>query len=177
MRRWIFLAIVAAFLLMIPLSASAQLGGEELPEGVSGDDVYRVSSQMYCDVCAGVPISSCPSVTCRAWRQEIANLLGQGMSDQDIMEFFAVRYGDDVTGVPVQGSERNLALLVPIVATLIVGTLIVWRLWHLREKGDNRARQAAQAAGLLQEYDRPVPDNVDHLYLERFLRMVEDNGG
>ncbi|NJL93482.1 MAG: hypothetical protein HC915_06990 [Anaerolineae bacterium] len=51
------------FLLVLLLSAgvvNAQLAGEEVPPGVSEDDVYRVSRQMYCDVCMGVPISELP---------------------------------------------------------------------------------------------------------------------
>ena len=161
-------------LALLPGTASAQLGGEELPEGVEGEDVYRVSSQMYCDVCAGVPISSCPSPTCAAWRQEIANLLGQGFDDTEVMGYFADRYGDEVTGVPLREEDRNFALGLPALLILIVGVLVVYQLWRLQSRGGGRAQVAANAAGVLPDHKRPVPDNVDPSYLHRFLSLLEE---
>jgi cytochrome c-type biogenesis protein CcmH/NrfF len=162
-------------LFLLPLSAQAQIGGEDLPAGVTGEDVYRVSSQMYCDVCQGVPISSCPSPTCLRWRQEIANLLGDGRSDQEIMEFFAATYGDDVTGVPLQNEDRGLALGLPLLLSLVIGAAVLGRVWLLGQRGGpTKAQLAAEAAGLNPNYQRPVPNNVDPVYLERFLGLLED---
>jgi len=155
-------------------SVRAQLGGEELPEGVSGSEVYRVTSEMYCEVCQGVPISSCPSATCRAWRQEVANMLGQGYTDEQIYQRFAELYGDEVTGVPIQGDDRNLALGLPAFLAAIIGVLIAWQVWRLQGRSATGAQQAAAAAGVRMGYTRPVPDNVDPEYLERFLKMLDE---
>lgn len=169
MKYLVFIVLLFA----LPMSASAQLGGEDLPAGVQDEDVYRVSREMYCEVCAGVPISACPSPTCRAWRQEIANLLGEGYSDDAIMEYFAVRYGEEVTGIPLEDSDRTLALGLPLLVTILGAFLIVWQVWRLRGQGSSRAHQAAQSAGLNPAYARPVPDNVDEDYLNRFLQLLE----
>jgi len=175
-KTHVYLILLLSILLMaFPAYSTAQLGGEEIPEGVSGDDVYRVSSELYCDVCAGVPISSCPSVTCKAWREEIATLLGDGYSDDEIKEYFSVRYGGEVTGVPLESADRNLALGLPLVITLIIGVVIVFQVWRLSNQTQSRAYQAAQSAGLMADYDRPVPNNVDPIYLKRFMEMIETN--
>jgi cytochrome c-type biogenesis protein CcmH/NrfF len=113
-------------------------------------------------------------VTCGRWRQEIANLLGQGYSDDQIFTYFAERYGDDVTGIPLNGEQRNLALLFPIILTLVAGILIVWQVRRLKMQEETRALQAARVAGLREDYDRPVPDNVDPTYLQRFLNLLEE---
>lgn len=168
--------ILAVYLLAVAYvpSVGAQMSGEELPPGVTADEVYAVSSKMYCEVCAGVPLSDCPSVTCRAWRQEIATLLGEGYTADEIKQSFAENYGGAVTGVPLKDSDRNLGFGLPAALILGAGLLIVGRLWMLRQKGETRALQAARAAGLNPDYDRPVPDNVDAEYLERFMRLVEE---
>jgi len=169
--KWGLLLIV---LMLGVSSAGAQLGGEQLPEGVSGDDVYRVSSQLYCDVCAGVPLSSCPSPTCLRWRQEIANLLGQGRSDEEIFSYFAENHGGEVTGVPLERGQRNVALGFPLLMTLVLGLLVMWQIWRIRARGETRAQLAARQAGTRPDYDRPVPDNVDAEALARFMTLVNE---
>jgi cytochrome c-type biogenesis protein CcmH/NrfF len=161
-------------------TVQAQMGGEDLPPGVEADDVYRVSREMYCDVCQGVPVSDCPSPTCAAWRQEIAVLLGEGYTDDQIMERFAVQYGDKISGVPITGKERGIdlrliALGLPALLVLLLGAGVLWKVLGLQASPDeNRAWLAAQAAGLNPNYDRPVPDNVDPRYVDRFLALLKD---
>jgi cytochrome c-type biogenesis protein CcmH/NrfF len=161
--------------MLVPLTAHAQLGGEDLPAGVTGDDVYRVSSKMYCDVCAGVPVSACASPTCAAWRQEVANLLGEGYTDDEILREFSRLYGDKISGVPLGGSDRTIALALPALATTLIAAVIVWQVWQLRQRGASRAQAAATEAGLVEGFNRPVPDNVDPDYLERFLLLLEEH--
>jgi cytochrome c-type biogenesis protein CcmH len=171
--RYVWLLILF-LLLTVSGSAVAQMGGEELPPGVTDGDVYRVSNEMYCEVCQGVPISACPSPTCARWRQEIANLLGEGRNDEEIMRYFSDTYGDEVTGIPLAGGQRNLSLLIPLIVILAIGVGVSWQIWRNRQRGLTQAQQAAQAAGLRPEYARPVPDNVDSAYLERFLKLLEE---
>jgi cytochrome c-type biogenesis protein CcmH/NrfF len=169
-----FITLAVLILAFVP-TVQAQMGGEDLPPGVTMDDVYRVSRKMYCDVCQGIPISDCPSPTCAAWRQEVAVLLGEGYTDDEILEYFADRYGEKISGVPIKEKNRLLALGLPALLATIFGLVVVWQLLRLRERGESRALQAAKAAGtLVTEYGRPVPDNVDFNALERFLRMVDE---
>lgn len=171
----LWLLIMIGLMALPPEPTLAQMSGEDLPAGVTSDDVYRVSRQMYCDVCAGVPISDCPSPTCAAWRQEVANLLGQGYDDSAILEYFAYNYGDKVTGVPLAEGSRSLALGLPALLGFLIGVVVVWQIWRLSQRGQTVAMKAASAAGLRSDYQRPVPDNVDSHYLARFIRMVDDN--
>ncbi|MBZ0308793.1 MAG: cytochrome c-type biogenesis protein CcmH [Anaerolineae bacterium] len=166
--------LIALFLLSFIPAVSAQMSGEELPPGVTAEDVYQVSNKMYCEVCAGVPLSDCPSVTCRAWRQEIARLLGEGYSDSDIKSYFAENYGSAVTGVPLKTEDRNIGLGLPALVIVLAGIVIGWRMLRLYQRGETRALQAARAAGLRSDYDRPVPDNVDSEALQQFMRLVEE---
>jgi cytochrome c-type biogenesis protein CcmH/NrfF len=169
------LLILVLAVMLAPLTVYAQLGGEDLPAGVTGDDVYRVSSKMYCDVCAGVPVSACASPTCAAWRQEVAMMLGEGFTDDEILQEFAVLYGDEISGVPLGGSDRTIALALPALLAALTAVVIVWQVLQLRQRGSSRAQVAAAEAGLNADFERPVPDNVDPDYLERFLHLLEEH--
>lgn len=153
-------------------SALAQ-GGDEYPEGVDPDDVYRIARQLHCDVCQGVPLSDCPSQQCRAWREEIADLLAQGKSEEFILQHFAERYGEKVSGVPLDAATRRFTYAVPILLMSLAAVGIGWQLyrWNKRE---SRALQVARTAGTLQAFERPVPDNVDPDYLARVLHALEE---
>jgi cytochrome c-type biogenesis protein CcmH/NrfF len=169
------LLILLLAMLIAPLSVHAQIGGEELPEGVTSDDVFRVSNRMYCDVCAGVPVSACPSPTCAAWRQEVATMLGEGYTDDEILQEFARLYGDNISGIPLGGSDRTIAFGLPAVLAALVALVIGWQVWQIRQRDTSRAHAAANAAGLIEGFERPVPDNVDPDYLERFLQLLEEH--
>jgi hypothetical protein len=70
------MALVGLAVLMLVFTADAApvaaQGEFPLPPGVTWDDVNRVASQMYCDVCEGIPLDECESIACRQWREEIA---------------------------------------------------------------------------------------------------------
>ncbi|MFP4322178.1 MAG: cytochrome c-type biogenesis protein CcmH [Anaerolineales bacterium] len=175
MRRLMIIGGLLAMLAASVAGVRAQFAGEDLPPGVQGEDVYRVSSEIYCDVCEGVPVSDCPTATCAGWRQEIANLLGEGYSDQAIVEEMTRRYGDEVSPVPVDRERRLVALGLPIALIVVIGLGMGWQVWRLRAYQQSRAQVAAAQAGDLPGYVRPVPDNVDPVYLTRFLKRLEDD--
>ena len=179
MKRLIFagviLAVLAGILLAMPTLTHAQ-GGDKYPPNVDPDEVYKIARKMYCDVCAGVPLADCPSPQCQAWREEIADYLSQGMTEAEIREIFAERYGDKISGVPVGEGNRRFAYAIPLILTLLAALGIVWQVnrWQNRQSTQAAGQAVAQSAGLRAEFDRPVPDNVDPAYLERFLALLED---
>lgn len=154
-----------------PVSAQ---GGDKYPPGVTADDVYKVASQIYCDVCQGVSVAYCPSTQCQAWREEIADLLAQGKTEDEIKQHFADRYGEKVTGVPVSDANRRLTYAIPITLAVVAGLIVSFQVYQWRRR-ETRALQVARAANLNENYDRPVPDNVDPAYLERLMKLLEGN--
>jgi cytochrome c-type biogenesis protein CcmH/NrfF len=153
--------------------AQAQ-GGDQYPNNVDPDEVYRIARSMYCDVCQGVPLSDCPSSQCRAWREEIADLLSQGYNETQIREQLGKRYGEKISGVPLSEDNRLFTFLVPIGLAAIIAIFVLLRTSKLTGGLKTKAAEAAASAGLLEGYDRPVPDNVDSVYLERFLTLLNE---
>ncbi len=172
-QRLLVLVVFLAALTAVPTTARAQSGGElDLPPGVTYDDVNAVASQMYCDVCEGIPLDECESVACRQWRQEIARQLGEGRSRDEIIDYFVERYGGDVAAIPRGESDRLLVFAVPIALAMLIGVLGFFQVRNLRRRGHQagqvmRRTAAAPAA-------RPVPEDMDPRWLERLERELEN---
>ena len=166
------LGLAAAVLLLWAAStAAAQDDSFQLPEGVTWDDVNRIASKMYCDVCEGIPLDECESVACRQWREEIARQLGDGRTDDEIFDYFVERFGADVAAVPRDTSDRILAFAVPIALVLLFGAVGAVQVQRMRERGRQVGQATRRSASRLQA--RPVPEDVDPDYLERLERELE----
>lgn len=93
---------------------------------VTDDEVRDVAEHMYCPICENEPLDDCRNVTCMQWKAEIRRMLGEGMSQQAIVDDFVARYGDQVVGVPVNPFLRALSLGLPILI-LLAAFFIGWR--------------------------------------------------
>jgi cytochrome c-type biogenesis protein CcmH len=167
--------LITALLVLVSGSrpAAAQGGGQEfqLPPGVTWDDVNEVASQMYCDVCEGIPLDECESAACRQWREEIARQLGEGRTRDEIMDYFVERYGDDVASIPRRTGDRALAYLFPAAIVIILGLLGVAQVRQLRQRGQQPGQIAQRSRERLTA--RPLPEGLDPALLERLQRDLE----
>lgn len=152
--------------------AQAQDGGEfKLPPGVTWDDVNKIASQMFCDVCEGIPLDECESVACRQWREEIARQLSEGRTEDEIIDYFVERYGDDVSAIPRDDTDRFLSFCVPVALVLLIGGIGGLQVRTLRRRGQQAGQVARRSEGRLTQ--RPVPDDLDVEYLERLERDLQ----
>jgi cytochrome c-type biogenesis protein CcmH len=174
MSNRMFAVVMFALLLagLAPASVGAQSGGElELPPGVEYDDVNRVARKMYCDVCEGIPLDECESIACRQWRQEIARQLGDGRTDDEVIDYFVERYGGDVAAIPRDRTDRFLVFAVPIAVVLLIGVAGLSQMRNLRRRGHQAGSVARRSAARLDA--RPVPEEIDPRYLERLEHELE----
>ncbi len=87
--------------------------------GVTDNDVIRVAERMYCPVCENIPLDDCETSACVEWKAEIRAQLAQGRSDQEVIDSFVARFGDNVVGVPQDPVLRALTVLMPLLATAL----------------------------------------------------------
>ncbi len=171
---WLGLLVAAGLLLVLAAGrakpAAAQ-GEFPLPPGVTWDEVNKVASKMYCDVCEGVPLDECESIACRQWREEIARQLGEGRTEDQIIDYFVQRYGDDVSAIPRGKSDRFLVFAVPVTLALLLLLVGGLQVNHLRQRGQQAGQTVRRStSGRLQQ--RPVPDDVEADYLDRLEKEL-----
>lgn len=87
--------------------------------GATDNDVIRVAERMYCPVCENIPLDDCETIACVEWKEEIRAQLAAGRSDQEVINSFVARFGDNVVGVPQDPLLRALTVLVPLLATAL----------------------------------------------------------
>ena len=165
----IFLALI---LVLTTHPATAQEGGEfQLPPGVTWDGVNAIAKKMYCDVCEGIPLDECESLACSQWREEIARQLGQGRTEDEIIDYFVERYGADVAAIPRDKSDRFLVFAVPAALVLVMGIVGAVQVRRLRERGRQSGLAVRRPAG--RGGPRPVPDDLEPELLERLESELE----
>lgn len=171
---WFGLALGVGILVLFPPDTrpvAAQGGEFVLPPGVTWDDVNRIARKMYCDVCEGVPLDECESVACRQWREEIARQLGEGRTEDEIVDYFVERYGADVASIPRSRTDRAIAFGVPIALALLLALVGGAQVRRLQRRG--RQAEAALRRSNAPLQARPVPNDVDPALLERLQRELE----
>jgi cytochrome c-type biogenesis protein CcmH len=121
MKHWLAMMVVLV-LFALPVAAAAQEGGPT----PSPDEVNRIAKQLYCPVCANVPLDACNTTACILWRDQIADLLTEGYTEQQIYDYFVAQYGPGVLAAPPPSGFNWLIYILPPLA-LAGGGVLVWR--------------------------------------------------
>lgn len=127
----LLLALCLAFALVAPVAAQ-----QPVPPTPSPDEVNAIAKNLYCPVCANVPLDACGTAACIQWRDQIADLLMQGYSEAEIQDYFVQRFGPSVLAAPPAQGFFWLIYLLPPIAIFAAG-------WWLYRTIVTRPMQAA----------------------------------
>ncbi len=133
------LQILALVLLLAGLLTSVAFAQDDTP---TDDEVNAVAKQLYCPVCENTPLDVCPTEACRQWRELIRSQLAEGMSEQDIKDYFVANYGARVLSEPPRTGLNWLVYILPP-AIILLGAFFLFR--SFREW--TKASATASAAG------------------------------
>ena len=112
-----------AGLITLGLAAIVVVGiavGDPTPQ----DRVQALGSRIKCPVCQGEAIADSPSETATAMMEVVAEQVDQGRADDEIFEYFRVRYGDGILLDPPFRGRTLLLWLLPV-AALGVGVVMI----------------------------------------------------
>ena len=124
------------------------------------DEVNRIAKKLYCPVCENTPLDVCPTEAFRQWREQIREMLAEGKSEDEIIQYFIVTYGVRASGDP---PNKVASYLVPAVAILL-GALILLRGFQMW------MRPSITEAGAAGKEARPVPQDEYIAKLEEELK-------
>jgi cytochrome c-type biogenesis protein CcmH len=161
-------SLVVLSCLIVAIAVKAQDGG------ATDNDVIRVAERMYCPVCENIPLDDCDTIACIEWKEEIRAQLAAGRSDQDVINSFVARFGDNVVGVPQDPLLRALTVLVPLLATALalgLGAFTFRRFGAQRKLGSPPPPGAQnEAGGAARDSARALTNEEYRLRLEADLR-------
>ncbi|MFC4452205.1 cytochrome c-type biogenesis protein [Deinococcus sonorensis] len=116
----------------------------------------QIGRTIRCPVCQGLPITESTSDLSHQMMRELRSQVQQGRGADQIIQYFAARYGDTVLLNPPRRGINLLLWLAPLLALLLGG---LWLLSYLR--------RPAGAAAPLPSTPGPDPDDEDP-----YLRQV-----
>jgi cytochrome c-type biogenesis protein CcmH len=135
------LQILTLVLLLAGLFTSVAFAQDAPP---TDDEVNAVAKQLYCPVCENTPLDVCPTEACRQWRELIRSQLAEGMSEQEIKDYFVANYGARVLSEPPRTGLNWLVYLLPP-AIILLGAFFLFR--SFREWTKASATASAASAG------------------------------
>src|SRR5712691_6945272 len=125
--------------------------------------VHDVASQLKCPVCQGESVADSPSTISEQMRGVIRQQLQSGQSEQQIIQYFIDRYGQQIAWSPPWQGFTLLAWLVPIVLLLGGAALLcfVLRDWRRTAPPEVTAEDTELA-------------NIDQFDLKRYRAQIEE---
>lgn len=152
--RILFGLLILLLLVAIPVVAQE--------DSITDDDVNSIAKKMYCPVCENIPLDTCGTAACQDWREEIRLFLEDGMSEQQIINDFVIRFGDRVVGTPQDPTLRTVNLLTPWIVVGIAFIVLIFS--FVRWYGGRQQNTATNS---------PAPnDSPDNEYLSRLEQDI-----
>jgi cytochrome c-type biogenesis protein CcmH len=90
------------------------------------NEALQIARLLRCPICQSVSVAESPSELAQQMRYVIRQQLEQGQTRQDILAYFAERYGDSVLLDPPKRGFPLFVWLVPP-AVILAGAVVVWR--------------------------------------------------
>lgn len=114
--------------------------GSPPKSGLSDERLYSISGRLKCLQCVGETVASSQSSYAVQFRDEIRSQMRQGGTDDEILNFFADRYGQEVLLTPPSSGVGGLVWVLPVLVVavavlLLAGTFRRWR----REREEHHA--------------------------------------
>jgi len=139
MRLKVFiLVLLTSLIAMIPVLAqdTPPIPDDVDTSNITADQVNDVANQLYCPVCENIPLSTCSTVACEDWREEIRAMLATGMSDDDIIDNFVVRFGDRVVSTPRDPVIAAISIITPWLMLIVAAGFALYQLmqWNQKKK-------------------------------------------
>lgn len=153
-RKIILTMLVLTTFMFAAVVVNAQEGSPEFP---TDNDVNAIAKQLYCPVCPNTPLDVCETQACIDWRNQIKDQLTDGWTEQEIIDYFVVQYGERVLAEPQRKGFTSLVWFLPVSA-VILGIVIVWQILKTW-----RARQTLM----------PVPPSTEHQISGEILEQIE----
>ena len=129
------LAIIV-FVMVLVVSTAASVGAQD----TYSERTLELSRQLECPVCQGQTIGESQSALARTMRAIVEEKVQAGESDEEILQYFADRYGDSVlVEPPKSGVGIGLWWIPPLVTLLGAGVVVM----YVRERTDRSATASA----------------------------------
>jgi cytochrome c-type biogenesis protein CcmH len=156
---WLFLVLASATGVAYGQAPDPSSGGEQtLPYNEA--EAYAIDQMIMCPVCPAETIDQAQVPIARQMRQVVREMLAEGATREEILDFFAQRYGQGILASPPKSGFNLVAWVFPlagVVAALVTGTLVL----RAMSKGKSASTTTTPEASLINDELEPYLAMVD----------------
>jgi len=114
------------------------------------DRASRLGDSIMCPACSGETVTNSQAPVAKAIRQQIALMIDEGRSDDEIRDRLVAGYGERIVLNPPRSGLAGLVWVLPVAALVVAlaGLVVVFRRWRVApgvEASPDDAEAAARA--------------------------------
>jgi cytochrome c-type biogenesis protein CcmH len=159
MRKSLFFLIFAVFSLFV--LAGPVLAQDPEP---NYDRINEIAKDLNCPTCTGINLADCRTLTCEQWRDKIGELVIEGYSDQEVLDYFSARYGTQVLLEPPRRGFSLALWILPVIALLAGGGWLFYTIRGWRNQAEEVSGDSSPAVNPTRPY---VANNQSDNYLSQ----------
>jgi cytochrome c-type biogenesis protein CcmH len=154
--------ILLLLLLSLKVPDAEQFVGPPQGQAIAGEQLsartHEVASLLRCPVCQGMSVADSPSEMAVNMKEQVRELLARGYTDEQILKYFELSYGQFVLLKPKFEGVNRMVWLLPLLALVLGGVIVAVKIRNL-----GRAPAAAVT---------PPVEDLDDPYVRRVREMV-----
>ena len=140
------------------VAALAACGGSEAPASLE-EQAQSIDRVLLCLQCPGETIDQSQVVLAVQMRAVVRERLAEGMTREEVIQFFVDRYGEEVLAAPPREGFNLIAWIVPIAAVALGAAAVALVVRSMRRSAEGAAAHSEEG---LEEYlavvDREMED-------------------
>ena len=140
--------------LVLGAAAWVEPAHAQAPEGAYDEEEAQAIDQMLmCPVCPAESIDQAQVPLARQMRQRVREMLAEGATRQEVLDYFADRYGQNVLASPPKSGLNLLAWILPIAGLLAALAVALLVLRAMKGRNDGASEEAAPPPPLEEELE------------------------
>ena len=152
-------ALALTMVLMVPVrpARAATASGQEIAEGLT------------CQCGCGLTVANCNHPNCSSsvpMREQIDAMLAKRMGRAEIVAYFRKQYGEKILSAPTTQGFNLLAWIMPFVALLLGGGLVVMMMGRWRSRPPSGSRPPGGSKP--KKFDHELRERLERELRERF---------
>ena len=161
-NRIVLLTLFIITLFVVPALA------QDPQKDVDLNAVNAVARKMNCPTCQSLNLADCRTQTCNQWREQIGDLLASGMTQEEVLDWYVTRYGEEVLQEPPKHGVGLYVWILPIIGFLVGAG---WLAYILKKWSANQPEAAVVEINASPETVGTLPDDD---YLKRVEQDLQD---
>jgi cytochrome c-type biogenesis protein CcmH len=96
------------------------------------DRAHAIEQTIKCPTCRGQSVAESDAPASKAIRTDIATRIADGQSDDEIRDYFAAQFGDDIILRPKSSGIGGLVWVLPVAALVLAAGGLAFAFWRWR---------------------------------------------